>query len=91
MTNTLARIAVPESFLSSDGANAPSVLFNGLTGELIKLAAFYSQGAAGPSGVDAYFWRRMCSSFEHASVGVCNSLAAVAQQLCVCKKLILRN
>lgn len=50
-------MAAPKSLLSSDGANAPSydpVLFNGLTRELIKLAAFHTQGAAGPSGVDAY-------------------------------------
>ena len=61
-----ARMAVPESLLSSDNANAPSydpILFDRLTGDIIKLAAFHTQGAAGPSGVDAYSWRRQCSSF----------------------------
>ena len=80
-----ARMAVPESLLSSDNANAPSydpILFDRLTGYLTKLAAFHTQGAAGPSGVDAYSWRRLCSSFGRASVNLCNSLAAVARRLC---------
>ena len=80
-----ARMAVPESLLSSDNANAPSydpILFDRLTGDLIKLAAFHTQGAAGPSGVDAYSWGRLCSSFGRASVSLCNSLAAVARRLC---------
>ena len=46
------------------------------------MAAFHTQGAAGPSGVDAYSWRRLCSSFGRASVSLCNSLAAVARRLC---------
>ena len=57
-------------------------MFDRLTGDLIKLAAFHTQGAAGPSGVDAYSWRRLCSSFGRASVGLCNSLAAVARRMC---------
>ena len=41
---------------------------------MIKLAAFHTLGASGPSGVDAYSWRKLCSS---ASVNLCNCLAAV--------------
>ena len=50
-----------------DSVRAPlfdPVLFDSLTGDLIKLAALRTQGAANPSGVDAYSWRRMCSSLE---------------------------
>jgi len=57
-------------------------LFDGLTGDLIKVAALRTQGAAGPSGVDAYSWRRLCSSFGKASQILCNSLAAVGCRLC---------
>ena len=73
-------MAAPESLLSSDSANAPydPVLFNGLAGELIKLVAFHTQRAVGPSSVDAYSWCRICSSFGCTSVGLCNLLAAVA-------------
>ena len=78
-------MVAPESLLPSDDTSGPSynpVLFDRLTGELIKLAAFHTQGAAGPSGVDAYSWHRLCSSFGRASVSLCNSLAAVVQRLC---------
>ena len=42
----------------------------------------HTHGAAGPSGVDAYAWRRFCSSFQGASTDICNALAAVARRLC---------
>ena len=58
------------------------ILFERLTGDLSKLAAFHTQSVAGLSGMDAYLWRRLCSSFGCASVTLCNSLAAVARCLC---------
>ena len=33
-------------------------------------------------GVDAYAWRRFCSSFKSASADLCNALAGVARRLC---------
>jgi len=42
----------------------------------------HTHGAAGPSGVDAYCWRRMCTSFKEASAGLCKTLASVARHLC---------
>jgi len=69
--NPPARRAVPESLLSPDDTNVPSfdlILFDCLTGDMIKVAAFQTHGASGPSGVDAYSWRRLCSSFGHASI-----------------------
>ena len=78
-------MAVPESLLPSNNADVPSydpILFDHLTGDLIKLAAFHPQGATGPSGVDAYSCHRLCSSFGRASISLCNSLAAVARCLC---------
>ena len=80
------RAAVSDSLLESDCIDAPCydpVLFEQLTGDLIRWAALHTHGAAGPSGVDAYAWRRLCSSFGSASVTLCNSLAAVARRLCV--------
>ena len=44
-------------------------------------AAFHTHDAAGPSGVDAFAWQRLCSSFGDASEGLCNSLASVAHCL----------
>jgi len=81
-----AQPASADALLKPDSVRVPlfdPVLFDCLTGDLIKLAARQTQGAAGPSGVDAYSWRRMCSSFGNASVTLCNSLAAVGCHLCV--------
>ena len=41
-----------------------------------------TNGAAGPSGVDAFGWRRFCSFFKSASTDLCNALASVARRLC---------
>ena len=80
------RMAVTDTLLDSGCSDPPCydpILFEQLTGDLIKWAALHTHGAAGPSGVDAYAWRRLCSSFGSASVTLCNSLAAVARRLCV--------
>lgn len=58
------------------------IIFEQITGEAIRQAAMHTHGAAGPSGVDAYAWRRFCSSFQGASTDLCNALAAVAKHLC---------
>jgi len=71
--------------LSSDNIDVPSfdpILLERLTGDMIKLAIFHTHVASGPSGVNAYSWRRLCSSFGCAPVSLCNSLAAVARRLC---------
>ena len=39
-------------------------------------------GAAGPSGLDAASWKRLCTSFKGASTDLCESLAATARRLC---------
>ena len=55
------------------------VLFERLDGEMICYAAPRTEGSAGSSGVDAYAWRRMCTSFKRASSELCNSGAIVAR------------
>ena len=58
------------------------ILFESLTGDVIKWASLHTHGAAGPSGVDAYCWRCMCTSFKEASTGLCKALASVARYFC---------
>ena len=53
-----------------------------ITANLIRAVALQMEGAAGPSGIDARVWKRMCTSFKSASVNLCNSLALVAKRLC---------
>ena len=40
------------------------------------------QGSGGPSGLDAYAWRRFCTSFGQASHDLCSALAAVGRRIC---------
>ena len=41
-------------------------------------------GAAGPSGLDATSWKRLCTSFKGASFDLCEAVAATTRRLCTC-------
>ena len=78
------QVAAADALLEPGCCNLPyynPILFEQLTGDLIILVAFCTHVAAGPSGVDAYAWQRLCFSFSSASVALCNSIAAVACRL----------
>ena len=57
------------------------VIFDCLDGDLIRRTAVRVAGSAGPSGVDALGWRRLCTSFRSASSDLCHSLALVARRI----------
>ena len=57
------------------------VLYSSITREAIREAALHTQGAAGPSGLDAASWRRMCTAFHGASDDLCDSLASCARRI----------
>ena len=57
------------------------IYFASLGRSAIRQAALGTQGAAGPSGVDAEAWRHMCSSFTDASDGLCDALASCARRV----------
>ena len=57
------------------------ITFDGLDADAIRQAALHTHGAAGPSGLDAYAWRRLCSSFKSASNSLCAALSAVARRI----------
>ena len=57
------------------------ITFDGLDADAIRQAAVHTHGAAGPSGLDAYAWRRLCSSFKSASSSLCAALSAVARRI----------
>ena len=76
----------PEAVLLS---NTPPIdhdphfsIFDQLNGDLIRRVVLQSSGAAGPSGIDAYGWRRLCISFS-SSPNLCYALARVARRLCI--------
>lgn len=53
-----------------------------LTANTIRQAALRTKGSAGPSGLSAWHWRRICTSFKSASSDLCHSLALVCRRLC---------
>ena len=65
-----------------DPPDVHPVVFERLTGPAIRAAALRSQGAAGPSGIDAAGWRRMCTAFHRASSDLCAAIAAVGRRVC---------
>ena len=67
---------------SPDVSSVHTILFDNLNADSILQAALHTQGSAGPSGLDAYAWRRMCSSFKTASHNLCKALAAVGRRIC---------
>ena len=68
------------SFPESDCFNP--IIFEDLNADSIHHAAMHTHGSAGPSGLDSYAWRRICSSFGSASNDICSALAAVGRHLC---------
>ena len=60
-----------------------SILFENLTGEVIRKTTLAIQGAAGPSMGDAYVWRRMLVSFKSASLNLCNAVAEGTRHLAI--------
>ena len=58
------------------------VTFHQLTGPLIRTTALRTEGAAGPSGIDALGWRRLCTSFCVASSNLCEPLAKLGRRIC---------
>jgi len=73
-----------EALLPDDFTTTPvhPVIFDVLDGSVVKAAALRTSGAAGPSGIDAHGWRRLCSSFRSASDELCSSIATLAHLLC---------
>ena len=71
----------PDAILR-DGLETPqvhSVIFDRINASSIRSAA---KGAAGPSGLNAHCWRRLCTLFKSASHELCHSLALLARRLC---------
>ena len=71
--------AHPEALLGdADNDSFHPAIFDNITAESIRAAALHTQGAAGPSGLDALSWRRSCTAFGQKSNDLCAALAAVA-------------
>ena len=70
--------------LISDRQDPPithQVIFDQIDASSIRSASLSTTGAAGPSGLNAHCWRRLCTSFHAASRDLCYSLALFARRL----------
>ena len=74
--------ASPDSTLHGPPPEIHPVVFDSIDARLIRSTALRTSGAAGPSGLDAHSWRRLCTAFKTASNSLCQSLAEVAKRLC---------
>ena len=74
--------AHPDALLQMDSPSPPHpVLFDNIDATAVRLAALHTEGTAGPSGMDAYRWRRICTCFQHASNDLCHALALMARRI----------
>ena len=71
----------PDAILSDQELDFHPVIFESIDAESIRAAALRTTGGAGPSGADANFWRRICTSFQQVSDDLCTSLALVAKKI----------
>ena len=77
-----AKPAHPNCILTDEPDNPHPIMFESLDGSIVRSAALRVSGAAGPSGLDAHEWRRLCTSHKAASRDLCASLATVARRIC---------
>ena len=56
-------------------------MFDEIDGLTILKSALNTEGSAGPSGMDARLWRRMCCSFQNASSALREALASTARRI----------
>ena len=72
--------ALPETLIQNhESTTIHPILFESIDASTIRSAALHTNGAAGPSGLDAHAWRRLCTSFHSASNDLCHSLAKLAK------------
>ena len=73
-----------DSLVCSDpnASQVHPVIFERIDADSIRRAVLRTFGAGGPSRMDAYAWRRLCTSFGKASNDLCHSLALVAKRVC---------
>ena len=76
----------PDVILTEDVTAASGdfhqVLFDSITAEAIRRSALQTEGSAGPSGMDALCWRRLCTAFGEKSNRLCSAIAAFAKRIC---------
>ena len=58
------------------------IIFESFTPELIRSTVLKINGSAGPSGLDAADWKRLCTSFGLSSDELCRAVAMFGKRIC---------
>ena len=77
--------AVPNTILTLDRPTQDPnpALFDAIDGTyMIHEPTLRTDGAAGPSSLDASAWKRLCCSFRNTSVDLCDALTLLARRIC---------
>ncbi len=53
--------ASPDSIINGTAQDTHPVIFDSIDSALMRSTSLKTRGAAGPSGLDAYAWRRLCT------------------------------
>ena len=81
-----ARNGDPDSIVSQTEIEPPDfhpVLFDNITGALVRQRALQLGGSGGPSGADSTHWKRILTEHGRPSDDLCNAIALVARKLCL--------
>ena len=71
----------PEALLPEPPGESHSVIFDRLDHNVVRTAALRCQGSAGPSGLDAACWRRLCTMYHGTSKALCMAIASMARRI----------
>ena len=73
----------PTAISDMPPATAPHpIVFDQIDGPLIRSTVQQMSGSAGPSGLNAKEWKKLCSSFHRASDDLCQAIAKLTRRLC---------
>ena len=74
--------AILSTHIATANRDFHPILFVSITAEAIRRSALLTEGSAGPSGMDALCWRRLCTAFGEKSNELCSAIAAFAKKIC---------
>ena len=57
------------------------IIFDQIDQDFIRKCVLQTHGAAGPSGADAFHWKRICNAFKEKSNSLCDALAVLTKRL----------
>ena len=72
----------PQRLVRAFRCKTPPSIFDQIDASMIRSIAQQMDGSAGPSGLNAGDWKRMCSSFRGTLEDLCNAIARLTRKLC---------